>query len=246
MKARVWAGQGRLGEAVAWARERGLSAGDNSSYLREFEHVTLARVLLARARSDRADGSLREATGLLERLLQAADAGGRVGSAIDILVLQALAHEARRDVPAALLPLERALRLAEPEGYVRVFVDEGAPMASLLDVAGRRGIASQYAHRLSGAFARTVERAPVQQNGVIEPPSERELDVLRLLATHLNGPDMARKLVVSLNTLRTHTKNISSKLGVNNRGDAVCWADELGLVHPASHPQAGAAPGRGG
>ena len=124
-KTRVWVAQGRLGEALGWAQEQGLSVQDDLSYLREFEHITLARILLARYKSDRADRSILEAIGLLERLLKAAQEGGRTGSVIEILVLQALAHQAQGDIPAALLPLHRALTLAEPEGYVRIFVDEG-------------------------------------------------------------------------------------------------------------------------
>ena len=105
LKTRVWVAQGRLGEALGWAREQGLSAQDELSYLREFEHITLARVLLARAKSDRAGHSMREAIGLLDRLLQAAEAGERTGSMIEILVLQALAHQMQGDIPAALVPL---------------------------------------------------------------------------------------------------------------------------------------------
>ena len=105
LKTRVWVAQGRLGEALDWAREQGLSAEDDLSYLREFEHITLARVLLARYKSDRADRSMREAMGLLERLLQAAEEGERTGSVIEILVLQALAHQTQGDIPAALAPL---------------------------------------------------------------------------------------------------------------------------------------------
>ena len=126
LKARVWVAQGRLTEALGWAREQGLSVDDDLSYLREFEHVTLARVLIAQYKSNRADRSIHEAMGLLERLLKAAEEGGRTGSVIEILVLQALAHQAQGDIPCwRSLPLERALALAEPEGYVRIFVDEG-------------------------------------------------------------------------------------------------------------------------
>ncbi len=117
MKARIWVAQGRQAEALGWARERGLSADDDLSYLREFEHVTLARLLVARHKND-ADGSIHKAMELLERLLKAAEEGGRTGSVIEILVLQALAHEAKGDIPPALASLERALTLAEPEGYV--------------------------------------------------------------------------------------------------------------------------------
>ena len=120
LKARVWVAQGKLDEALDWAREQGLSVEDDLSYLHEFEHITLARVLLAR-------GSVLDALGLLERLLRAAADGARTGSVIEILVLQALALQLRGDIAAALAPLERALTLAEPEGYVRIFVDEGRP-----------------------------------------------------------------------------------------------------------------------
>jgi LuxR family maltose regulon positive regulatory protein len=225
---RVWVAQGRLGEALDWARERGLSISDDLSYLREFEHITLARVLLARYTSNRADHSMLEAMGLLERLLQAAEEGKRTGSVIEILVLQALAHQTQGDIPAALMPLQQALTLAEPEGYVRMFVDEGPPMAVLLEEAAKHGIAPHYVRHLLTALGSTSDRTPVKQ-GLIEPLSERELEVLRLLGTGLNGPEIARELVVSLNTMRTHTKNIYSKLGVNNRRAAVRRAEELDL-----------------
>ena len=132
LKARVWIRQGKLTEALSWVREQDLSADDDLSYLREFEHLTLARVLIARYKTDRADDALRAALGLLERLLQAAEEGGRTGSVIEILMLQALAHQAQGDLPRALASLERALTLAEPEGYVQVFVDEGEPMRLLI------------------------------------------------------------------------------------------------------------------
>jgi LuxR family transcriptional regulator, maltose regulon positive regulatory protein len=225
---RVWIAQGRLGEALGWAREKGLSAHDDLSYLREFEHITLARVLLARSQSERADPSLREAMELLERLLKAAEAGERTGSVIEILVLQALAHQMQGDIPAALAPLSRALTLAEPEAYVRTFVDEGPPMAVLLENAAKHGIAPNYVRHLLIAFSTAEDRTPVKQV-LIEPLSERELQVLKLLGTELTGPDIARELMVSLNTLRTHTKNIYGKLGVNNRRAAVHRARSLDL-----------------
>jgi LuxR family maltose regulon positive regulatory protein len=226
---RVWVAQGRVGEALGWAREQGLSVSDDLSYLREFEHITLARVLLARAKSNRAGRSSEEAAGLLERLLRAAEAGERMGSIIEILLLQALAHQARGDIPAALVPLERALTLAEPEGYVRIFVDAGLPLAALLEEAAKQGIALHCVRHLLTAFGSPSNRTPVKP-GLIEPLSERELEVLRLLRTDLNGPEMARELIVSLNTLHTHTKNFYSKLGVNNRRAAVRRAKELDLL----------------
>jgi LuxR family maltose regulon positive regulatory protein len=228
LTARVRVAQGEWGEALGWARERGLTAAADLSYLREFEHITLARVLLAEYAAERAERSIQEAIRLLGRLLRAAEEGQRTGSIIEILVLQALAHQARDDIPAALASLRRAVPLAEPEGYVRIFVDEGPPMASLLRAAAKQGIARTYVRRLLAAVNKSEDGAPASQ-ALIEPLSERELDVLRLLGTDLGGPEIARELIVSLNTVRTHTKNIYAKLGVNNRRAAIRRAAELGL-----------------
>jgi LuxR family maltose regulon positive regulatory protein len=234
-RARVWVALGRMGEALGWVSERGLSAADDLSYLHEFEHITLARVLLARHTTEPAQRSHHEATRLLERLLQAAEDGGRTGSVIEILVLQALAHQTQGDTPAALASLQRALMLSEPEGYVRVFVDEGPPLAILLRAVARvargeqRGIAASYVRRLLADVDNNGGITPVRQ-GLIEPLSERELDVLRLLGSDLDGPDIARELVVSLSTVRTHTRNIYAKLGVNNRRAAVRRAEDLNLL----------------
>jgi LuxR family transcriptional regulator, maltose regulon positive regulatory protein len=222
------AAQGRVDEALAWVREQSLSAEDDLSYLREFEHITLARVLLVQSRAQRAERPVHDAARLLERLLQAAEAGERTGSIIEILVLQALTHQARGDLPGALAALERALTLAESERYVRVFVGEGSPMASLLRAAAKQGITPSYVHRLLAAV-NASEDTPTRQ-GLIEPLSERELEVLRLLSSDLDGPDIARELTVSLNTLRTHTKSIYAKLGVNSRRAAVRQAAELNLL----------------
>lgn len=232
-RARVWLAQGRLADAVAWARARGLSATDELSYLREFEHLTLARVLLAQARADRDAHLHARVLGLLERLEHAATAGGRQGPRIACLLLQALARHAQGETSSALVPLNQALAMAEPEGFVRIFVDEGAPMAELLRAAGAlRGPASSYAERVLDAMAPTGQ--PAASGGparpLIEALSERELEVLRLLRTELSGPEIARHLVVSLNTFNTHTRNIYGKLGVNNRRAAVRRADDLHLA----------------
>jgi ATP/maltotriose-dependent transcriptional regulator MalT len=229
VRARSHVLRGEVGEALAWVRERGLSVQDDLSYLREFEHVTLARVLLALHRTERSEPSLQEAVRLLDRLLAEAETGERTGTVIEILVLQALAHQALGDMPAALASLQRALSLAEPEGYVRIFVDEGAPMGSLLRALASQGSAGRYARRILAISSTTDHDRPVKQS-LVEPLSERELDVLRLLGTDLNGPEIARELMVSLNTMRTHQKNIYAKLGVNNRRAAVRQGDELKLL----------------
>ena len=197
-------------------------------------------MLLARYASDGDKSSLNDASRLLERLQSAAVAGGRTGSVIEILVLQSLTHQAGGDTPGALTPLVEALTLAEPEGYVRVFVGEGPPMKSLLTaVISKRG-GWDYVRRLLAACADDdgtgpdrqppANRPPRRGRGLVEPLSERELDVLRLLATDLDGPDIARRLFVSVNTMRTHTRSIYAKLGVNSRRAAVSRAEELGLL----------------
>ena len=232
MKARIWIAQGRLSQALGWARAHGVSVKDELSYVREFEHVTLARVLLAQSTLDPSDGSARDAFALLGRLLRAAEDGQRTGNVIEILVLLALAHQVRGDMPAALAALGRALALGEPEGYVRVFLDEGPPMAALLQDAANRGIAPDYVRRLLTAAVRPEDNAG-NKEALIEPLSDRELDVLRLLATDLAGPEIARELVVSLSTVRSHTKAIYLKLDVNNRRSAVTRAEELDLLSRA-------------
>ncbi len=231
-KARLWIAQGSLREALGWAREQGLSARDELTYVREFEHTMLARLLLAQSALDGADGPRREAMDLLERLLELAIEGDRTGSAIEILILQALARHRQGDTPVALVSLERALLLAEPEGYVRVFLDEGPPMTALLERSAKHGIARSYVGQLLAATTRPEGATPINQ-GLIEPLSERELDVLRLLASDLNGPAIAAELVVSLNTVRSHTKSIYAKLGVNDRRAAVRRAEELDLLSRA-------------
>jgi LuxR family maltose regulon positive regulatory protein len=235
MKARVWVARGGFEEALGWARQNGLSADGDLSYLREFEHITLARLLLAQCKSSYSEGTLREAIGLLARLLKAADEGGRMGSAIEIYVLQSLAYQAQGDLPAALIPLERALTLAKPEGYARMFLDEGSVMEQLLRDAAAHRIMPDYTNKLLRAFRdeqqRSEELSPLPASqSLIEPLSQRELEVLRLFKTELSGPEIANQLVIALSTVRTHTKRIYSKLNVKNRRAAVKRATELGLI----------------
>ncbi|MDQ4083135.1 MAG: LuxR C-terminal-related transcriptional regulator [Actinomycetota bacterium] len=235
LKARVRVRQGRLAEALGWAHERGLSAHDDLSYLREFEHITLARALIARYDSDRTDRYIHEALGLLERLLGAAQEGGRTGSVIEVLLLQALAHQARGDAPSALAPLERALTLAEPEGYVRIFVDEGAQMARLLSEAAARGITPDYTGRLLAAFdageqeSRDEPHQPPAQP-LAEPLSQRELEVLQLIAQGLSNREISERLFLALDTVKGHNRRIFGKLSVQRRTEAVAKAKSLNIL----------------
>jgi LuxR family maltose regulon positive regulatory protein len=240
LKARVWVRQGRLTDAFTWAEQRGLSVEDELSYLREFQHVSLARMLTARFASDRSERDLADATRLLERLLGAAVAGGRTGSVLEVLVLQALVGQLNGDTALALATLHRALELAAPEDYARIFLDEGPVMTTLLHAAADHGLAPTYVGRLLGAGAveKQIERrTPTDGGPLIEPLSERERDVLRLLATDLSGPDIARELVVSLSTVRTHTRSIYAKLGVTSRRAAVRRSGELDLLGTSRRPR---------
>ena len=234
LKTRVWVAQGRLAEALDWAREQGLSVEDDLSYLREFEHVTLARVLIAQHKSDRGDRPIHEAVGLLARLLTAAEEGERTGSVIEILVQQALAHEAQGNVPGALVPLERALTLAEPEGYVRIFVDEGGAMRNLLRHATAGGIASSYTQLLLSFFDRAAQpvSAPAQSAAadLAEPLTAREVEILRLIAAGMRNQEIADHLFISLSTVKRHIANGYGKLGVGHRTEAIARANELNLL----------------
>ena len=237
-KARVWVAQGRLGEALVWARDLGLSAHDDLGYLREFEHISLARVLIALYKNDREERSIHEAMGLLERLLQAAEEDGRIGNVIEILVLQALAHEAQCESLSAFVPLERVLTLAEPEGYVRTFVDEGPSMEQLLLEAAARGIMPDYTGKLLAAFEAEGRRdsddsprpTPPASQPLAEPLSDRELEVLRLIAQGLSNREIGERLFLAIITVKGHNRNIFRKLQVRRRTEAVARARELGLL----------------
>jgi LuxR family maltose regulon positive regulatory protein len=237
-KTRVWVAQGRFGQALGWAREQGLSVEDDLSYLREFEHITLARVLLARYQGDRTDRSIHGVVGLLERLLRAAQEGGRMGSVLEILLLQAFARQTQGDLPAALVPLKRALTLAEPESYIRIFVDEGAPMAQLLSEVAAHGIMPDYIGKLLAVFEADEPKSegesylppvpPAQP--LIEPLSQRELGVLQLMAQGLSNREISERLFLALSTVKGHNRNIFEKLQVQRRTEAVARGRELGLL----------------
>jgi len=240
VRARLQLACGDLEAAARWVRGAGVAADGELGYLREYEHLTLVRWLLARHRTGASDTALTEATTLLDRLLAAARDGGRDSGTIEVLALRALAHHAGGDTPAALASLGEAVGRAAPEGYVRVFLDEGAPMLDLLRAAREQPVppaTGEHLTRLLAAAGPPAAPAPPPVSpagrraptGLVDELSSREREVLRLLRSELSGPEIARELVVSLNTVRTHTRNIYTKLGVTNRRAAVRRADELGL-----------------
>jgi LuxR family maltose regulon positive regulatory protein len=228
-QARIWLAQDKLEAASQWMQKRGLDVDGELPFLREDEYVVLARILIARGRLD-------ETARLLQRLLKAAEAGGRTSRMIEILILQALAFQAGGDTTRAMTALEKALTLAESGGFIRIFVDEGLPMARLLYEAATRGIMPDYAGKLLAAFP-DFEAIPAAQSKIrnlkseiVEPLSERELQVLQLIAEGLTNPEIAARLFLSLNTVKVHTRNIYGKLGVNNRTQAVAQARALGIL----------------
>jgi LuxR family maltose regulon positive regulatory protein len=235
LEARLRLAQGDVAAAARWAQENGLDVDDALSFHYAFLYRTLARVLFAQGRGEpgrRDPGRLAEASQLLARVLEVEEAAGAMGHAIEILVSQAMALQARGRVDEALTVLERALSLAEPEGYVHTFVGKGAPMAALLrtaasrGVAARPGVARDYVGRLLAAFGGAVP----SPSPLIEPLSERELEVLRLLAAGLSNREIAAELFLAVGTVKKHTSNIYGKLGVRSRARAVVRARELGLV----------------
>jgi LuxR family maltose regulon positive regulatory protein len=233
-RARLQLTLGRVEEAARWTREQGLTEHDEVSYLREGDHLVLARVLLAQP--DRA-------LGLLERLDALAASQGRTGSLIQIRALRALALQAADEHQGALTLLAETLELAGPDGHVRVFADEGPPMAALLrSLLGTRrraraaagaGAGTEHLHRVIQAFQPTTAPADSTARtvgGLIEPLTDRELEVLRLLAAGRRNRDIAAELVVTLETVKKHTSHIFDKLGAANRTEAVAHARRLGLI----------------
>jgi LuxR family maltose regulon positive regulatory protein len=238
-RAHLWLMQGNLAAAGHWADRSGLGLDDEVGYSREREYLVLARVVSAR----KDPGAL----GLLRRMLKEADAYGRVNSTIEILPVYALALAALGQSAQALRALDRALALGEPEGYVRVFVDEGAPMASLLRRARAAGIAPDYIIRLLVIFhegqkvgAHAGRQAPAGvQNGpkrgettdpLVQPLTAREGEILRLVAAGASNRDIAQELYLSPSTVKGHVHHIIGKLGVKARAHAIAKARGLGLI----------------
>lgn len=236
LKARIFLRLGRVTDAMAWAHEQNLSPHDELSYLREFDHLTLARLLVSQFKRNPSKASLDAALGLLERLLASAEEGKRNGSIIEIKILLSLAHHAQGDQKSALADLEYALSLAEPEGFMRVFLDEGDAIRILLEKLSSRQNhpLTKYVNKLIKGFNQPGLSEPKQASSnlhsdMVEALSEREQEVLKQLRSELSGPEIARQLCISLHTLHTHTNHIFKKLGVNNRRSAIRRAEELDL-----------------
>jgi LuxR family maltose regulon positive regulatory protein len=221
--------RGDIDAAVRWAQTNDLVIDGDFEFHREIEYLTLARVFIAQKR-------LEEAHSLVERVYRIAQEIGKRQTELEALILLALAFSVQGETDQAFVYLEKALSIGEPEGYVRIFVDEGPPMARLLYEALSRGIAPDYTRRLLGAFPipepeqTDPSKTPTPKSEMVEPLSEREIEVLQLLAEGLTNPEIAARLFLSLNTVKVHTRNIYGKLGVNNRIQAVAQARALGIL----------------
>jgi len=228
-QARLMLAQNRLEETAQWIAEQDCE-GDLKNL------ITYDHVIIVKARLLLIQGNLKDAASLLVRLLEACKAAGHTARLIEILVLQALTQQAAGDPSQAHQTLARALALAEPGGYMRVFVDEGPPMARLLYEVLSQGRGSDYVQHLLAAFPDAKPKHPktmqsqVSDDEWVEPLSDRELDVLRLIAEGLTNQDIAAKLYLSLNTVKAHSRNIYGKLGVKSRTQAAARARALGLL----------------
>ncbi len=231
VRAQLQLAQGNLAAAIRWADSSGLSTEDDDlCYPREGAYLALARVRIAQARDDPAAPFLQDVLHLLDRLLQDAEAKARLGSVLEILVLRALALEAQGERMSSFSTLERALVLAAPEGYIRLFVDEGAPMLALLHQAHAHTRVPGYVATLLEAFGEQQTQLSARPGPLAEPLTEREREVLRLLLEGASNREIARRLVLSVNTVKRHVYNLSSKLGVQSRAQAIIRAMILNLL----------------
>jgi LuxR family maltose regulon positive regulatory protein len=224
-KARIWLEIGDLESAARWARIRELTAETESYYLMENEYISVARVLIAEQKYE-------DASTLLERILASAMDGGRNANAGQILFLMAQARNSMGNPEGALQALSEALELTEPGGYIRAYLDEGLEMHELLREAASRDISPEYVRTLLAAFeVEGMDETPSISPALLpEPLTDRELQILRLLATDLSGPEIANELSVSENTMRTHTRSIYGKLDAHSRRQALSIAEDLELI----------------
>ena len=213
-------------------QEHGLRVTDEKNNVYPYQHLVLLRLLVHLGLEDPEENHLAEAAELITRLKGVIQPAGCWGEIVELLALEALVFEAQDSSNQAMASLEEGLSLAEPEGHIRTFVDEGEPMRVLLRKAYSQDNSKEYVNKILSAFEPHQIRPKPTSQLLVEPLTERELEVLKLLRTELTGPEIAQELSVSLNTMRTHTKNIYSKLNVTNRRAAVHKGDELDLFSP--------------
>ena len=236
-EARLRLQQGKIDQAILWADSCGLSVNDSDlSYSRQIEYLTIARVLIAQRSFDGVEN-------MLNRMMQSAETGQRTGELIEILIQQAIFFCVSNNPSRASQTIERALLLAEPEGFIRTFVDEGEPMRLLLidfqstikerinkNVDDDSLRIMVYIDKLLTAFSHTARIDESNHAVMLESLSERELGILRLIATGRSNQEIAELLVISVSTVKTHINRLYSKLGVQRRTEAIVVAREIGLI----------------
>jgi LuxR family maltose regulon positive regulatory protein len=230
VRAQMELAQGNLAAALYWAQTSGLSPTAAPSYTHEREYLSLVRVCIAQGRAQPLGSFLMEALALLERLLEDAEPKARMGSVIEILLLRALALQAQGQQEEALRILGRALAIAEPEGYLRLFLDEGAPMLSLLHQAYTHQITPGYVLTLLEAAGQQVRPTPHRSSVLGDFLTEREREVLRLLVEGASNREIAEHLVLSINTVKKYVFNICSKLNVQSRAQVIARVRTLNIL----------------
>jgi LuxR family maltose regulon positive regulatory protein len=230
LRAEYWVRAGNLEAARQWVVERNLSAARATDYLGEGELYALARLWIAEGRADEADA-------ITGRLVASTEASGQPGRTIAYFVLQALARRSAGRQDLAAQSLEQALLLGETEGYLRTFLDEGDQLVDLLQrLTRQKSKASAYARlllsKLGPAAAQEQEHSPsvLQKMPLVEPLTDRELAVLRQIAMGSSNQEIAKRLVISVGTVKAHIYHITAKLGARSRTEAVARAREAGLI----------------
>jgi LuxR family maltose regulon positive regulatory protein len=223
-RVRFWLAQNNVEAVTGWAEKyHQLNLDEDFSYLREAEYLALVRVRIVQKDFD-------EALSIIDKLTKAAEGAGRIGSLVEIFALQAILYQAIGDIQKALDSLERALEIGRPEKYQRVFLDEGVPMVELLKHAGSKGIESHYVSTILAGVRQEPTLTDYDDQPLIDPLSERELELLQLLADGLSNQEIADLLIIAVGTVKAHTVNIYRKLNVNSRMQAVARARELRLL----------------
>ena len=223
-RVRFWLVQKNVEAATGWAEKYHKSNLDEDfSYLREAEYLALVRVRMVQKEFD-------EALTIIGKLTKAAEGAGRIGSLVEIFALEAIVYQAIGETQKALNSLERALEIGRPEEYLRVFLDEGTPMVELLRHAGSKGIESHYVATILAGVRQEFDLADDDKQPLIDPLSERELELLQLLADGLSNQEIAELLIIAIGTVKAHTVNIYRKLNVNSRMQAVARARDLRLL----------------
>jgi LuxR family maltose regulon positive regulatory protein len=217
---RLWIAQGNLEKASHIVQESGITIKDEISFLREPEFLALLRLLLAQ-------GDYDASLVLSRRILKKAETARQIGRIIEVLVLQALIFEGRKELDQALTALKKALSLAKPERYIRTFIDEGEPMARLLHLARSRQIETEYVTALLSVFEKTTGPTQPPPKLLSEPLTAREVEVLKLIEAGCSNQEIAEKLVISISTVKRHISNIYTKLGVKSRTQALAIGKEL-------------------